>query len=82
MCETDIVTDVTVPCRLALPRMVGIVRNLFFEAKIVWCRKHEKWDWYEAGLEIHNIESDQQAIMEKIVAEWEEKKHTQSEVGR
>ncbi|MDF1544418.1 MAG: PilZ domain-containing protein [bacterium] len=81
MCETDIVTNVTVPCRLALPRMIGLVRNIFFEARIIWCRKHDKWDWYEAGLEIHNIEDDQLGIMEEIVAEWSEKSSSLPEIS-
>ena len=74
MCESKVVTDVVVPCRLALPRMFGTVRNLFFEAKIVWCRKHDKWDWFEAGLEIQNIREDQVSILEEIVSEWQEKR--------
>jgi len=61
--EKPIEVPGTIPCKMDLPEEVLDGGQLNFDADSKWCRKNDRIDCYETGLQIHGVtEQDEDAI--------------------
>lgn len=63
-------TDADFHLRLELPRSIRGRRAIVCDAHSVWCRKDINPDFFDTGLQLHNIDSENIAVIEGYIDEY------------
>jgi hypothetical protein len=72
---TDVPLAVNMPleCQLSLPQALGNIRELPFEGTVRWCVHNTEMDCYEIGCQLHEVTEKFQALLAKVLLEFEGK---------
>jgi hypothetical protein len=71
--ETPVPEQVTIECKMHMPRMIGRRRYVYFDAACKWCRKNRRLGWYETGYALLNVSPEDQELIDYLIGEWSEK---------
>ena len=57
---------------MELPVKFGQHQKLFFDAKIKWCKKDDNFDFYNIGIQMHDLsQEDMKTIRQFIMSSWQ-----------
>jgi hypothetical protein len=57
-------------CRMHLPERIKGKPVIAFDLQSKWCRKNNRFDWYETGYEFVNITAETEEIIRALTADW------------
>ena len=60
-------------CRMHLPERIKGKPVIVFDLQSKWCRKNNRFDWYETGYEFVNVTSETEDIIRTLTADWKVK---------
>lgn len=65
-------------CRMVMPIMVGMRRELNFDAEVRWTRENNKWEWFETGFKFKDLTDADRDLIEELIGAWVIKEQPQN----